>query len=190
MTENNKLKNYISSISANTIIGFYFLIPIVIGMLLSDVFGLDISDFIKRYFGLFRAVEGIGKDIQTKSMIFFIAMILSPLVWLFLIRGQSENPERTKKAMQRTSTRKLFFLVVVGAPIGFLVMLAVLIHETHLPDATSPLLRPDRIIVGMANFDVLFGLFSAGMLFAAIVALASMFSCTKELYLRLTRTNR
>lgn len=163
-------------ITPNKILAFYFVSPFVLGMLLGNILGLDVSEFMKEYFGVFRFLEAAGKDIQTKSMILLIALIFSPLVWVYLNRLPLDYND--------VSTKKIFFLFILGGAIMPAIFFFVaFIGEPSIHVLNEPI-RAEKLFFMSISRDIPFGIFCPTIVMACIIFLFRLFTGIPALILR------
>lgn len=172
-------------ITPNKIIAFYFAIPIILGMLLSNILGLDASGFMKEYIGILRFLEATGEEIRTKSMILLVAFIFSPLAWLYLNQLQKSN--KAKKARNDMSAKSIFFsLIIGGSIIGIMIFYLFFIHEPSIQSIEYPN-RGMRLFTIIITSNILFSLFCSAIIMAFILAVLAVPLGIKELIVKFNK---
>lgn len=171
-------KNYINM--SKTIFVYYFIVPIGLGLLLTQVFKVDISGMAKEYIGMFSFFDKSGLEINSKAMIAFISLFFIPSLWKYC-RSLPVNIDNLK-AM---SALKLF------AVAGFSVLMVISIFVFFLTDISYDSLsykpRSIRFLLSISQSDILFGFLFLVVLFAviyfanvAIVFMAELYGRTKK----------
>ncbi len=153
-------KNIFFNLKSNIFI-YYFIVPIVLGVFLTQVLNIDISDAAKKYVGLFYYFDKSGVDVNSKAMIVIISLFFIPLLWKYC-RSLPINIDNLK-AM---TVLKLF--AVVGLSILMIISFFVFLF-THISyDSLSYKTRGVRVLLSVSHSDILFGMLFLLVLFVVI----------------------
>lgn len=165
-------------ITPNMILSFYIVTPIVIGTILSDFIGIDISNVAREHIGLLRFLQDSGKDIQTKSMIFLMDLLLIPVAYIYMSEYRRRKPY-AQKTLDETNTSKLLLLIFGALSILLAGLYMFMIGPNQsAPTSSSPGVR---VILGSSHWDISFGIFSGFMLAGLVGMLLGAFIGTKEI---------
>ncbi len=171
-------------ITPNRILGFYFVMPILIGIILSDIVGIDVSSVTQERIGLFRFLEDAGRNIQTKSMMFWVYLVFTPFAWLYFTEHRRRTPTYAQYCLDKTSTSKLTFVVIASI---FVLIAGILLFVIGLqPSAITNPSRGTQVILGSSHWDISFGLFIGAVLVGLVSGLFGVFIGTKEIFNRIT----
>lgn len=174
-------------ITPNIIIGIYFVIPFIVGIVLSDLFSIDISDITKNIFGYLRFLERAGFDIRTKSTIFVLYIVFSPLAWFYLAEHRKRTISHAQKKLDKASTKKLV-LAIFGAIIMLLLCIYMLIIGADKFSPTSSL-RGIKVTLYSARSNMSFGIFCGVQILSYICMLFGIGVCFREIYIRIKNSH-
>lgn len=166
----------------NKLFCFYFAIPLLVGILLGDYLGFDLSDAATRHIGLLRFIQSAGIDIHTKSVIFALYIVCAPCFWFFWFRHRQLNPPQPDPLKALSNSRLL--ILIVGALLMGLVFFVVIFIGLH----TDALITPDRqtrSLLAWSRWDVSFAFYAGGIIWAGVFCIFAVFGFINELMLRL-----
>jgi hypothetical protein len=172
--------------SENKLLIFYFLIPLLLGKLLGDGVGIDISQTATKYIGLLSFIQKAGIDIRSKSMIFVLYLVFAPCYWHCFFKLRKSIPPPANQLKTASVSRILALIVaVLFMGLGFSGLIFYGLHESHLitPD------RRIRSLLFLSQGDISFSILSGAIVWVWAVALYAPFVFTKELLQRLKNRN-
>ncbi len=171
-------------ITPNRILGFYFVMPILIGIILSDIVGIDVSSVTQERIGLFRFLEDAGRNIQTKSMMFWVYLVFTPFAWLYFTEHRRRTPTYAQYCLDKTSTSKMVF-VVVASLVFFIIGIFLFVIGLHHSAMINPS-RATQALLSCSYWDISFGIFLGVLLMGMVSGLFGVFIGTKELVRRMS----
>lgn len=160
----------------------YFVIPLLLGIVLADGLGIDISRTAAQHIGLLRFIQSAGIDIRTKSMIFILYLVFAPCYWHYFFRRRKSNSPpsyRLKTASATDSVIMIVLLLVMG-----LAAYVVIIIGPH-GDALITPSRPIRLLLACSQWNISFGIYVGVIVLALAMTLYTPFVIINELLLRL-----
>lgn len=172
-------------ITPKKIITFYFLAPYVLGVLLADGLGIDISGVIKQIFGLLHSIELTGESNNVKAMSLLWIVLLSPFGFL-ASKSKMDNSNATKVADGDMSNLKILvgslFCVMTIAVFAYLYVVGLDIVE-YLQERQY--INPGmRLFLKVCSSDFLFSAFTALIVICEFFAVLIIFRSIKVLWLR------
>lgn len=157
-------------------IAFYVLVSIGLAFFLDSILGIDATVFVKKYFGLFRAMEASGVEVRTKSMMFLMYMLFSPLLIVHL---------RNRKLNMPRSNVKIIFMLVLGGPLlGSVIFLVAFLFEFAPYQIEHSRRGQLALYMKAMSSDVLFGLICPTLMGICILAFYGAYAGALELITR------
>jgi hypothetical protein len=168
MKSNIKEKLNLSMFSyENNLFYLYFIIPFLLGVLLGDYLGLDLSSIASRHIGLLRFIQSAGVDIRTKSIILTLYLIFAPCFWFLMYKYRKSNPLQPNPL--KTASIKRLLAMIAGMLLMSLMAYAIIFISPQKDALISPN-RHIRFLLAWSRSDVSFAIFSGGIVWGGILA--------------------
>lgn len=174
-------------ITPKRIAAFYFLAPYLLGVLVADGFGIDVSGVMKQIFGLLHNIELAGESTDVKAMSLLWILLLSPFGYL-ASKSRIDNSNARKVAHGDLSSLKILigavFCVFSVVVFGYLYMVGFdIVEYVQERQYINPSMR---LILKVCSSDFLFSVFTALIFVVEFFAVLSFFRSIKALWIRIT----
>jgi hypothetical protein len=160
----------------------YFAMPILLGILLVDGLGMDISQMAAKQIGLLRFIQSAGIDISTKSMIIMLQLIFALFYWHSIVKHRKSPDSHSITTKTVTNIVILIVLLLVM----FLVAYTVIIIGFHEDSLASPSL-PIRFLLICSQWDISFAIYAGLLVLFMVFTLYFPFILIYGLLRHLTR---
>lgn len=172
-------------ITPKKIITFYFLAPYVLGVLLADGLGIDISGVMKQIFGLLHSIELTGESNNVKAMSLLWIVLLSPFGFLAI---KKEMDNKNARDVADSNVSSLMFLIFIL----FSVFSLAVFHHLYIEGIDiveyvmeRQYINPSmRLILKVCSSDILFSAFTAFLVVFEFFMVLAIFRIFKVLWLR------
>jgi len=165
----------------------YFIMPLLLGILLGDGLGIDISEITAKYIGILRFIKNAGIDIRTKSLIFILYLPFSLYYSYYIFNKIKLNPPPTYQ-VKTASFNRIFKILIGSLFLSFGTYLLIIMG----PDE-SALVKPSRyirLILTCAKWDISFAVFSGSVVWGGGIFVYASFILSSELSIRLKNRPR
>jgi len=156
----------------------YLAMPLLLGILLGDGLGIDISQSAARYIGLLRFIQSAGIDIRTKSIIIVFYIIFAPCYWYYFFKyGKQANNLKSKTVTD-------ILILIVLSLIMFLLAYVVIIIGLHEGVLNTPS-RSIRFLLACSRWNISFAIYTGIIVWVGIACICGPLLGINELLLRL-----
>jgi hypothetical protein len=145
-------------------------IPWLIGVLLANYLGVDISHVSAQYIGILYGLQKAGVNIQAKSIIFMEYLIILPVTSWYFYTFPKINTLEKKSVEKLYKNENTAFQNFIGSFLSFILCLWVL---------SDPL--PGKKLIGLIRWDFTFALVIISVLFIELISICALFSLMKNL---------
>jgi len=149
----------------------YFIMPLLLGILLGDGLGIDISEITAKHIGLLRFIKSAGIDIRTKSLIFVLYLVFAPCHWYYFFKRRKSTPFFTYR-LKTTSVSHVLKLLLGAFLMGLAAYALIIIG----PDEDK-LIKPSRqirLLLASSKWDVSFAIYIGLILWASTLMILFM----------------
>jgi hypothetical protein len=173
-------------ITPKRIIAFYFLAPYILGVLLADGLGIDISGVMKEIFGLLHDIELAGESTNVKAMSLLWMILLGPIVY----RGykpELKNGAKDISGSDISSLKLIFFIIFAIAFLAVFYYLYIVGFNIVEYVQERQYINPSmRLFLKVCSSDFLFSVFTAFLVVFEFFIVLAMCRLIGALWLRFT----
>jgi hypothetical protein len=156
----------------------YFVMPLLLGIVLGDWLGIDISRMAAQHIGLLRFIQSAGIDIRTKSMILIIYLVFAPCYCYSLFKHRkSPYPLKAKTVTDLVS----LIIVALIMGLGTYGITIIGLHENALVTPS----RPIRLLLACSRWNLSFAIYVGFLVWFLFMTIFFQFILINELLQRL-----